>query len=481
MAIRLRFLPQSTPYDPAEDPPGSIDPLATVTGAEQLAEVLLPGLTARMWRVRLLTFAALAAEVSKRVAAAGREDQLIEARLAFERLFVSAIARQEEQGTDWRKATRRLPGIGLARQALRAGDQPLARANFLKGQVVNGPFGVVARLARDIGAVDEGGELEREGTELLLAWADDQELPGLLDDATGRVGATWLRKLVKQVNSYLEDGKNWPAGYWPGWEDLATRLRPDRLGPRERSVIKKLLSNDPIGLRNRVVHMLAEPEIISIYRAATAKSDRGDVERVVITQGFCRASANDEVGQTLHASIQLIDAYENLSGILESVFRGLLWGLTRNNGQTPRTSVVNDPSLRPFLAQAQSKLRPAAKAFQSRLETFETNPLAAKRRSVDIDRMHKLLDDANAASPSVDDCVSAVMDRHVRVQKEKNKGVWIEEDTKWTLMPGFGDTADEPHSYDWYLHPYRITNIYGMLADLGVVPEVKAIDGEESE
>jgi hypothetical protein len=475
-----RMLPQSTPYDPAEDPPGSIDPLGTVTGAEQLAEVLLPGLTARMWRVRLLTFAALAAEVSKRVAA-GREDQLIEARLAFERLFVSAIARQEDTETDWRKASRRLPGIGLARQALRAGDQPLARANFLKGQGVNGPFGVVFRLARDVGAVDEVGELERAGTELLLAWVVDQELPGLLDDETGRVGATWLRKLVKQVSSYLEDGKNWPAKHWPGWEDLASRLRPDRPGPRERQVITKLLSYDPLGIRDRVVHILADSEIVSIYRTSIAESDRRDVERAVITRGFSRAAADDDVGRTLHASIQLIDAYENLSGILESVFRGLLWSLTRNNGQAPRAAVVHDPTLRPFLGQAQAKLGPATQRFQSRLKAFESDPLAAKRHSVDIDRMHKLLDDANAASPSVDDCVSAVMDRHVRVQKEKNKGVWIEEDKKWTLMPGFGDTADEPLSYDWYLHPYRITNVYEMLADLGVVPEVKAIDGEESE
>jgi hypothetical protein len=61
MTIPLNLLPQSTPYDPAEDPPGSIDPLGTVTGAEQLAEGLFPGVTARMWRVRLLTFAALAA------------------------------------------------------------------------------------------------------------------------------------------------------------------------------------------------------------------------------------------------------------------------------------------------------------------------------------------------------------------------------------------------------------------------------------
>ncbi|MFM7168722.1 MAG: hypothetical protein ACKO3T_26085 [Planctomycetaceae bacterium] len=100
-------LPQSTLYDPAEDPPGSVDPLGTVTGAEQLAEVLFPGVTARMWRVRLLTFAALAAEVARRVS----PDRLLDARLAFERLFVSAVARQEEADQAWKPASRRLPGI----------------------------------------------------------------------------------------------------------------------------------------------------------------------------------------------------------------------------------------------------------------------------------------------------------------------------------------------------------------------------------
>lgn len=90
--MELRFLPQATPYDPSEDPPGSVDPLGTITGAEQLAELLLHGLTARMWRLRLLT---LAAEVSNRVAS-GRDDRLMDARLAIERLFVSAIARQPD-------------------------------------------------------------------------------------------------------------------------------------------------------------------------------------------------------------------------------------------------------------------------------------------------------------------------------------------------------------------------------------------------
>lgn len=341
-------LPQSTPYDPAEDPPGSIDPLGTVTGAEQLAEVLFPGITARMWRVRLLTFAALSAEVSRRVNPA----RLLDARLAFERLFVSAVARQEEADQAWKPASRRLPGIGLARQALRAGDQPLEKANFLKGQGVNGPFGVISRLARDVGVVNESGELERAGTELLLAWAADQHLSGLLDDDAGREGADWIRKLVRQVSSYLHDPNNWPRKHWQGWKDLANRLRLDQPGSCERAVILKLLSADPLGLRDRMVSRLTDPEILAIYRTIYASENRGDLEREVFSCGFGAIKTQDEIGKSIQVTIELIDAYETVSGLLETMFRGLVWGLTRNNGQAERTVILQEPTLRPFLAKS---------------------------------------------------------------------------------------------------------------------------------
>lgn len=473
--MRSIFLPQSTPYDPAEDPPGSVDPLGTVTGAEQLAEVLFPGVTARMWRVRLLTFAALAAEVSRRV----DPDRLLDARLAFERLFVSAIARCDETDQSWKSASRRLPGIGLARHSWRAGDQPLEKANFLKGQGVNGPFGVISRLARDMGVVNESGELERAGTELLLAWAADQHLPGLLDDNAGRDGANWMRKLVRQVGSYLDDRNNWPRKNWPGWEDLANRLRLDQPGSHECDVILKLISADPLGLRDRMVDCLTEPAVLSVYRTVNASDDRGNLERAVLNSGIRAVKAKDEIGKSIHTTVELIDAYETLSGLLETIFRGLVWGLTRNNGQAALAVILQDPTLNHFLAKVHSKVDSASTRFHKKLEAFEADSLARKRGSVDVDRMHKLLDDSVAASRPVDYGVTAIMDRHVRVQKEKNKGVWIEQDKQWTLMPGFGDSRDEPQQYDWYLHPYRVTNVYGMLGDLKVVPQPGEGDVEE--
>ena len=65
--------------------------------------------------------------------------------LAFERLLVSAIVRRAERDAEYADAPRNLPGSEFAKTAFLAGE-PLIRANFLKGQAVNGPFGVMARL-----------------------------------------------------------------------------------------------------------------------------------------------------------------------------------------------------------------------------------------------------------------------------------------------------------------------------------------------
>lgn len=230
-----------------------------------------------------------------------------------------------------------------------------------------------------------------------------------------------------------------------------------------------------------MIQKLTKSTTFEIYQSASREGDRGAVEQVVMTQGLCDSRSDDEVGRTLQAVSNLINRYEVLSGLLEGVFRGLIWGLTRLNGQASPEFLAQDSTLDDFLGQVRTRLEPAASQFRVCLESFERDSLANKRGSVDIDRMHKLLEDSAAAMRGNNDCVTAVMDRHLRVQKEKHKGVWIEVDKYWTLMPGFGDTSDEPQPFEGYLHPYRIMNLYGMLTDLKMVTSPGVNDGEEDE
>ena len=67
--MQIDCVPLATSYDPAEDLLGSIGQFKTVDIAEQLADTVLQGLTARMCLARKLTFTALASLVDERASA----------------------------------------------------------------------------------------------------------------------------------------------------------------------------------------------------------------------------------------------------------------------------------------------------------------------------------------------------------------------------------------------------------------------------
>jgi len=248
VAVSLSGFPFATPYDPSKDPATSVDPLGTTSLAERLADLLLPGFTARMWRPRLLTFSAVAALVaSKVIELLKQDDQYDVARLAFERLYVSALVQAAAKDLDLAAGIRRITGSDRARQALARGE-PLTRANFIKGQSVNGPTGVMARLARNLRIVNDENHLDTKGQELILAWAKDAGLVGILEGKSDAGdGGKWLTQMAKATQEAVKG--TWPGNQSSVWSELTNRLRPDEMDKHERKFIHALISTDLTGLR----------------------------------------------------------------------------------------------------------------------------------------------------------------------------------------------------------------------------------------
>lgn len=349
MGLSVKYLPRATPLDPAEDPPSSIDPLGTMGTAERIAEILFPGITARMWRPRLLTFTAVAAIIAKRVMVSrgDSEDSGLNARLALERLFVSSVIRQQVRDPDaWGNAARRLPGSLLARRALHSGDTPLGRSNFLKGQAIFGPFGVMARLARNLGIVDEDDALGRNGEELLMAWSADEQLKGILDeDDSGSSGRQWINRVSQATADHLFE-EQWRSSQWSGWQELAEPLRLDNIGGQECRVLKRLLGSDPI--RGRCIELLCMPDVKALYRAAKEEG-RGEQDRRVLVEAFLpelMAKEHYEDG-IIELAVQLADAYEEGASYLETAFNCLRWALTKRGGQAKPSEIEADKQLQP--------------------------------------------------------------------------------------------------------------------------------------
>lgn len=469
LALLARYLPQATPLDPAEDPPSSTDPLGTLAPAERIAEVLLPGFTARMWRPRLLTFTAVASLVADRVEGlgTGHRGNGLAVRLGFERLFVSALVREAESaGNDSHGVASSIPGITLARRALRSGDTPLSQNNFLKGQAVNGPFGVMARLARHLRIVDEDDRLARNGEELLLAWSADVGLVGLLDEErSDSSGQKWLDRIVKATRSHVTD-KQWPSSMWLGWRELVGVLRPDRIGRRERAVVRRLLDDHPV--RARCLNLLEQRRAVVAYRKGS-ESGRGLGERQALLDGVLPALSPHQrhEDKVIDLSVRLADAYEGVASRFEAVFNGLLWGLTQRGGQATLEELRDDRKLRPVWRTVCRQLGPLAERLQ---ETIKEIPSVQEVADLNpVDPLHELANEAREAVHDPDRLIGTVMARHQRIQNSKGKGVWIDAAERWTLLPGFGRLVESPPDVAvGYVHPFRVQNAYSFLKQLGL-------------
>ncbi len=477
------WMPIATAYDSSDDPPGGIDPLGTVPGAEQLAEILFAGVTARMWRARHLTFTALASLVAGRAAGKSSDHETVrlEARLGLERLFVSAIARKlkDRDAQDFRIAAKRLPGIELARSAIASGDQPLGKHTFLKGQAINGPFGVVARLARNLDIIDQENRLSRGGEELLLAWSAEQNLPGVLDESSSRSpGSLWLANLVGHVVKHSTQNW-WPSSSWAGWADLAERLRPDQFGKRESAVIYRFLAGERTETRRRCLSLMEHKDTLAIY--AKQSGAKGELDKMVLIHGLQKKLGPGVIDRHIDRVIGLIDAYEDVGGLLETAMRGILWALTHQGGQAGVDELLANPTLKPLLRRASSQLKSASKSFEKRLDAF----LVAAPTGGDVDesRLRQIHADAQGGAEGISELIETVMARHERVQRQKRKGVWVERDAqRWTLVPGFGNSDELPPVFDGaYLHPFRVSNAYSLLRDLGRIPNNLSVsDGEQN-
>jgi hypothetical protein len=461
MSLALTSFPFATPYDPSDDPPTSIDPLGTVSQAERLAEIVLPGVTGRMWRARLLTFSAVSSLVAQTVVdLTGRDEVRDDARFAFERLFVSALVRRENDA-GMVLAARRVPGTDRAKRALRTGE-PLTRANFLKGQAINGPNGVMARLARHTGIVDDEHRLAPRGWEVLAAWSRDESLPGVLEgrrDAGD--GGRWIGQLAQSTRGALD-------GVWPGnqagiWEELVAHLRPDMAGRSERKTLVRLLWTDPAGVRGRALDLLkiAEP---------TWRENKDDgrmtAERAVLRDGVRPLLQDSPTDALLRTVLETIDAFEQSSCLMQGAFDTLRWSLSAT-GTASAASVLADGRTTRSLDRCRKNSASVAAALAAALSRIASEPSFPQDA---IEPLRQTRADVLRGADSVEALVDAVLDRHDRVQREKHKGRWIERGQQLTLMPGFGFDADAPPKYErQYLHPFRVMNAFVLMGDLGVV------------
>jgi hypothetical protein len=330
------------------------------------------------------------------------------------------------------------------------------------------------RLARRTQLLDENDRLGRCGQELLLRWAEGEGLPGVLDDVdeSERAGAKWMRDVTRAVADSVAS-RRWPGPNHEIWERLARPLRLNRLrGYEHRLILARLRADE---LLARMLDLLAGPSTVDTYSTLAPKG-RASAERATLVKAVRRQLGPGPIDRTIASAIDAVDAYELTASLMQQAFDAVSWGLKRKGGRSTRAGLTGDPRLLRHLDATRNAIAKAVPRLDTAVDGLRQRPELSVTEL--LEPLSVIRDEASLSSVSLTTLLDVVMTRHARVQRAKRKGVWIECDTHWTLLPGLGFQGDGLPSYvDVSLHPLRVQNAYSFLRDLRLVT-LRSDDGE---
>lgn len=448
MALTALAIPRMSAYDPPSDGEGRLDPLGLATTADRLADTYARPLRARMRRIRFAAAMCLGALVTPELEGVEPAVTGDSPELAFERLVVEALARDNDTGGPRDLG---IPGITKAHEAILAGGRLDARG-YLKSPRVFGFHGVYRPLALSLGLVDARGGLLPGGRTILEAVALDQDLDGLLDPATGTPGGQLLEWLINETGGALRAGRNtFAISNKTNLPRVAALGRPSRAGRRERRALRSALDN-PVGAKvpDNDIAFVEALELLKPFRPAAGWIEVDAVE--VLTRG---ASA------ILKDRLLALVAFEDFA-------RDLTWAFdeyrflssTIQQGLPTAAAIRAATGITSGAKQLPAQFVTVVRAFDTLADTGADPHLSADFQSAFA---------PFAESMSSHQLIEAIVAHHQGVQERKapsGKRSWFDPvGDAWAIRPPYS-LFDEPDRLESFIHPYRFGAMVSFLADL---------------
>lgn len=431
----MMTLPFLTLPDPLTTGEGVLDPLGLALVGERLADQILPGLRARMSRVRFVTAIAVGAAVCE-----GLEDFASDGvtppYLVFEWLVVEAFIRASE-----RNEVRGTPGIFKA-QTARDTSTPLCAKTYLHVPTIFGFHGVYKPLARHLGIVDDDLRLADNGYELLKKWQTEQGLDGFMESSVSTGSGRSVRQTLRSaVEDGLHESQNTRSGAWQGWSLLAKHLAPGAAGVEEAAFLTKLIHDARGGTRGEVFDLIQ------------SLPDEDETDEALLVKDVLLAKASS----TLRPQLDTIIAYESMCTLLEDGFDWIRYLSTRAGARAITATEFG----------SQEHVKAVAGALPSALHRVET---ALESWPLTLQQQFGSLAKAFQGVDSPQSLFEATLSRHAEVQKAKQpdgKREWFERAPNGGVMVRIPyRTNDAPAPRVWWSRPYRVTTARAFLSDL---------------
>lgn len=303
-------LPAFSELDPALAGEGSLDPLGLAPLADELADLLVPNVRARMARVRFLTAIAVGAVVCEEFADDVAADGLSGPAICFEWLTIEAFVRR--LGNDeW---TTNIPGSRKARSVVGAGGR-LSAGNYLKTPTVFGFHGIYQPLALSFGIIDRSLLPGERCGELVTAWERDQGLDGFFDGTPGSTGRNLRIRLSRAVHDSLVAGRCAASPSAQLFGQLSKALHPDWARSRERAVLRGWLLDAEYPERSELAGLLAAIDLDDSERDLTE-------------------AVTPDASPGLEARLSAVRSYEAFAALVAAVMATLQF-VSTGQGLTP--------------------------------------------------------------------------------------------------------------------------------------------------
>jgi hypothetical protein len=432
MTIAGFTLPALSAYDPPVAGEGSLDPMGLAAISDRLADRLVPGLRARMQRMRFVTATAVGALSCETLVDESAADEVSTPAICFEWVVLEAFVRRLKPN----EIPSGVPGSQKARNVVNR-KQRLSAPTYLKGPKVFGFNGVYKPFSVDAGIVDSSLEPGVRCAELIRAWEQENDAAGFTDDEPGSRGAALRRDIRDEVRSALRTGHVATKTGSRLFGRLAQTLHPDHAATRERRYLRSLLNKGPHEQRGELAQLLTSIE-------------EADVELV---ESRVLAAIRPQCSVELGAVVDAVVAYEEFARVADAVFRTLCF-VSHSQGTRPMTPV--DASKHGTVVRGAKEL---PRLYERAIE-----------RMARIDAVGPLEQDLGelAIKRSPPELVEVVMLHHEAVQGRKppnGKRSWFEPlRDGWVVRRPYGSPY-EPEIGASFVHPIRVAALQRFLKD----------------
>lgn len=420
-------LPRLSAYDPGATGEGGLDPLGLSAIADRLADVLAPGVRARMNQPHFVTISAAGAIACQQLH--GSEPGKTTVDIAFEWLVVEAIV-----GHSGKAGSQGLPGSQKAARAL-ALKQRLSPSTYLSGPRVFGFTGIYRPFSRDAGVLTSDDLPDTNAPRLVRAWERDHKLNGFVDNESDTPGGKFRKRIADACKQSLDVG----ACAGPIKGDLPRRLSesfaPGAAKSEEKRILHELIVAGKHEIRNEITAKLV------------ARPPPEGVPQKVLAQQLVKG-ASMPTKRALQAAID----YEDAATALDLAFRRFL-AYTVSRG---RVISKLEARLTPGLKELAPKIGDLVKRAKASVDQIGDTELSNQ-----TERAFQFF----SGAPSPAELLDLLIERHEEVQSRKKKLMWIDQiGGDWIVRIPYG-TENDDLNVDIWAHPMRLKTLATFLAE----------------